>query len=147
MNWFGKKTERPVEPSALEELDPVLRQALGDFKASVDAWSEDAQSRPRNVVSATRLHAHRLAAGWALAGVLFAATASGGGIAFHQHKQAVEAARQAEIKRQEDARRQAALERAKHEEELFASVDTAIAREVPSAMEPLTMLDDLNEAQ
>ena len=47
----------------------MLAEALRNFKASVDAWSEAAYSRPRTV-AATKRHSWRLAAGWALGCVL-----------------------------------------------------------------------------
>ena len=56
---------RDKDKLAGEIDDPVLAQALKHFKASVDAWSEAAYSRPRAVVRTAR-HSSRRAAGWAL---------------------------------------------------------------------------------
>ena len=60
-----------------EMEDPVLAEALKNFKASVDAWSEAAYSRPRTV-AATKRHSWRLAAGWALGCVLAFGSLAGG---------------------------------------------------------------------
>ena len=51
MNWKPKLTKRAEEPADLEALDPALKQALGDFKASVRGWSDAAYNRPRTAQS------------------------------------------------------------------------------------------------
>ncbi len=143
MNWLTrtKRAEHAVvenfdEFDEQEMLDPVLRQALGDFKASVHAWSDAERSRPRTL-RAISLHRSRVLVGWGLAAALLAATAAGGA---YEHRQ-IRRAQQAMEQRMEQER---AAERvrlqAQQEEELFASMDTAVSREVPSAMEPLAVL-------
>ena len=78
----------------------------------------------------------RLAAGWALGFVLAVGGVSGGVYEHHQRQESarIEAARQAE------QLKQAAEQRAREEEELLAKVDSDVAREAPSAMEPLAQL-------
>ena len=63
MNWRDRL--------AGEIEDPVVAEALKNFKASVDAWSEAAYSRPRSLCKAAR-HTWRLAASWALGRVMAA---------------------------------------------------------------------------
>jgi hypothetical protein len=129
----GGRTEESAE---FEALDPVLQQSLGDFKASVHAWSDAMVSRPRTARQVVVRRTWRLAAGWALASVLLAGAASGG-LYEHHHRQEmarIAAARAAEHERQ------AAAERARTEEDLLARVDSDVSREVPSALEPLAQL-------
>ena len=118
-----------------EELEPEVREAMGNFKASVDAWSEAMMSRPREVKAPARTEWGRVAK-WALGCVVFAGTVSGGVYSNHRQVEAakVEAARIAE------QQRELALQRAKEEEDLMAKVDSDVAREVPSALEPLASL-------
>ena len=40
VKWAGQEDDS-------EKLEPELREALGDFKLSVEAWSEAMMSRPR----------------------------------------------------------------------------------------------------
>jgi len=69
---------------------PELKQAIGHFKASMDAWScaatDAALSRPRTVVKTASWPGWRLAAGWALGCVLATGCLAG---ALHQaiHRQ------------------------------------------------------------
>jgi len=121
-------------------VDPVLEQALSQFRQSVHAWSEAVYSRPRTPVQAAR-SAWRLAVGWALGCVLLAGGVSG--IAYeHHHRQVL--ARLALQARQAQQRR-AAQQRA--DEDLLATVDSDVSREVPAAMEPLAQLMDEDTAQ
>ena len=85
MNWKPKLTSRPEEPADIEALDPALKQALGDFKASVRGWSDAAYNRQHTAQSIVVSRSWRLAAGWSLAAVLLAGTVSGG---FYEHQQA-----------------------------------------------------------
>jgi hypothetical protein len=119
-----------------ESLDPRTREALGNFKSSVDAWSDSMVSRPRTAPEATVRATQRLSAGWILGSIVFVGSVSGG-LYQNRHQQAVArvaAAREAEHQRQ------MTIERAREEEDLLAKVDNDIAREVPSAMEPLASL-------
>jgi hypothetical protein len=146
MSWFERFASRTEEPTEMEALDPALKQALGDFKASVHTWSEAAYSRPRTAAQIVVHRTWRLAAGWGLASLLFAGTLSGG---IYEHHRQVEMQRAAaqEAARQHEIAAQEAREKAQREEDLLASVDTAVSREVPSAMEPLAALTDETEAE
>jgi hypothetical protein len=147
MNWKPKLTSRAEEPADLEALDPALKQALGDFKASVRGWSDAAYNRPRTAQSMVVRRSWRLAAGWSLAAVLLAGTASGG---FYEHHKLVVAAQIAAAQKAEQERQaaaQRARDEAQHEDDILASVDKDISREVPSAMEPLAQLDDEGESR
>ena len=62
----------------LEKLDPKLEEALSNFKCSVHSWSEAMVSRPRSAHEAVVRKVWKLAAGWALGGVLVAGAVSGG---------------------------------------------------------------------
>ena len=127
--------------SELETLDPKMREALGNFKSSVFAWSEAMMSQPRTVQVEHTSWRH--VAGWALGCVLVVGVFSGG-VYDHHHRQ--ELARVAALQEAEH-QRQLAAERAKAEEDLMAKIDTDVSREVPSAMEPLAslMADDDEE--
>jgi uncharacterized protein HemX len=100
-------------------------------------------SRPRSAHELVVKKVWKLAAGWALGGVLIAGAVSGG--VFQQHHQQelarIAAAREAEHQRQ------LAAERALEEEELLARVDSDISRQVPRAMEPLASLMTDDEIQ
>jgi uncharacterized protein HemX len=85
-------------------------------------------------------------AGWALGSVLIAAGVSAG-IWEHHHQQQgrMAAARAAENARlMAEARNQQVRQ---SDEDLLAKVDSDIAREVPSAMEPLAQLMDGDEGR
>jgi len=151
---------------AAELDDPVVSGALKHFKASVDAWSEAAYSRPRpNEMRSTAVaqHTWRLAASWAL-GCLLVAGSFGGGL--YEHHQRQEAARAAEMKAAEQKVRLATEQRvtsmpvaaniatrrqptglnraADADEDLLATVDNDVSRQVPAAMEPLAQMMDGN---
>ncbi len=132
---------RRMEHLAGESDDPVVAQALKNFKASVDAWSEAAMSRPRSV--RTVRHSWRLSVGWAL-GCVLAAGSLTGGLYEYQHRQGL-----ARVAAQQRAERIAEQQRAATDQsgagadqDLLATVDSDIAREVPAAMEPLAQLMD-----
>jgi hypothetical protein len=121
-----------------QEPDAELQQVLGEFKASVHAWSEAAYNRPRHV-QVVRRRSWRLAAGWAMGCVLVAGSLTGG-VFERQHSQ--ELARAAAV-RHARQQRLAADERMREENaELLATVDSEVSSEVPSAMEPLAQLMD-----
>ena len=147
MSWIQRLTSRAEEPTEIDELDPALKQTLADFKSSVSAWSETAYNRPRTAHRGIAHRTWRLAAGWSLASVLLAGTISGG---FYEHHRQLEARRAAEFEaaqQRELKSRQANAEALQDEEDMLASVDTAISREVPSAMEPLASLSEDTEAE
>jgi hypothetical protein len=140
----GDPVDAPVD---IEALDPILKQALGEFKASVRAWSDDAYSRPR-VTRETVVRKRKIAVGWSFAAVLLAGALSGG--LYQRHHQDELAARIA-AQRAVEARRQADEQQrarnAQTDEEVLASVDKDLSREAPSAMEPLAQLGDEGESQ
>jgi hypothetical protein len=144
--------------------DPMLGEALSHFKASIDAWSEAAYRQPRTVAGMNR-HSWRLAATWAL-GCLLAFGCLAGGIYERFHSQdlarvaalkaaeqkaagerlarveklaaAEKALEQREAKEQADA----ATRSSDPNEDLLATLDSDVSREVPAAMEPLAQLMD-----
>jgi hypothetical protein len=143
--------------------DPMVAGALKHFKASVDAWSEAAYSRPKSVVR-TAQHSWRLAASWALGCVIVTGSLAGG---LYEHRQRQEAARAAEIKAEAQkaalvraaeqrvtpmpvavniaTKRPPAVKRAVNtDEDLLATVDNDVSRQVPAAMEPLAQMMDGN---
>ncbi len=146
MSWMGKrdgKTDGLKEQAGVRALaaeDAELEQSLKDFKLSIHAWSDAALSRPRTAAHGLRRRSWRLAAGWALGCVLVAGSVSGG-LLERQHR--LEVARMA-------ARQRAALEQKQLEEQqarakisdevLLADVDSAVSRQVPSALEPLAQM-------
>jgi hypothetical protein len=131
--------------SELEVLDPALKQALNDFKASVHAWSEAGLSRPRTVSAAVVRRTWRMAAGWALALALVAGAVSGG---FYERHHQQELARIATARIAEQQRELAAAQaRAKAEDDLLAKVDSDVSQEVPDALEPLAELSAQSTAK
>ena len=139
MNRSGDEAEF-VRPDDGFELEPEMREALSNFKSSVDAWSESAMSLPREIKTSSRAH-RGIVTKWALGCAVFLATVSGG---VYEHHRQIEAAR-AEAARLAEQQHQLAAERAKAEADLMAKVDSDIAREVPSALEPLASLMDSNQ--
>jgi hypothetical protein len=137
----GKLTAQAESP---ETLEPELREALGNFKLSVDAWSDAMISRPREAKAPTRTNWSSVTK-WALGCVVFAGTVSGGLYQNHQQQEAakVEAARVAEQQRETEAAKLAKAD----EEDLMANVDSDVARQVPSALEPLATLMTEDETQ
>jgi hypothetical protein len=146
MSLISRFAENPRGTGANANLDklvageanePVLEEALANFRASVLAWSGAEFGRARTPAKTVRRRSWRLAAGWALAGVLVAGGV-GSGIQERQHK--LELARIAAEARAAEQRRVIAEQRAREEEDLLANVDSDVSREVPSAMEPLARL-------
>lgn len=148
MSWWakltGKKDER-VELSGDEALDRDLEQALGNFRLSVHAWSEDAYNRPRTAAAVVRHRAWRLAAGWAMAGVLVAGGLTGG-IYEHYHQQ--ELARMAAEREARQQQLAAAAAKAREPEaDFMARIESDVSQQVPSALEPLAQLMDMDNSQ
>lgn len=137
----AKLTGQAEDP---EKLEPGLREALGDFKLSVDAWSEAMISRPREAKSPVRTNWSAVTK-WALGCIVFAGTVSSG--VYQNHRQVetakVEAARIAEQQREMEAAKVAKV----NEEDLMANIDSDVARQVPSALQPLATLMTDEEAQ
>ena len=167
-NNAGEGREPALQVEMETGLETEIAQALRHFKQSVDAWSEAASSRPRTVASAAR-HSWRLAAGWAL-GCVLAAGSLAGAVYERRHQQdlsriaAMKTAAQKVTEERAAAelaaaqvvhpaaavqRPAAALEPAKNradagDENLLATVDSDVSRQVPAAMEPLAQLMDDN---
>ena len=122
------------------ELDPELREAIGNFKSSVDAWGDAMASRPREARIPARAN-WGLVPKWALGCAVFIGTVSGGVYQNHREQEnaKIEAARTAQQERE------LAAKRAQDEADLMAKVDTDISREVPSALEPMASLMDENQ--
>ncbi len=143
--------------------------ALKHFKASVDAWSDAAYSRPRfsgsKSLARTVQHTWRLAASWALGCLLIAGSLAGGLYEHHERQLAARAAamkaaeQKAELIRAASeqrvtampvaadvaTRRPTAVKRAANSDEnLLATVDNDVSRQVPAAMEPLAQMMDGN---
>jgi hypothetical protein len=135
MSWFNRFAQHDTGRDL--ELDLELARTLADFKASVHAWSDAAFTRSRAVHPAIIHRTWRLAAGWAMAGVLIAGA---GSALTYEHHQRVEQARIAAAARAAEQQRQLAAQRARNEEDLMDKVDTDVSREVPDAMEPLAAL-------
>jgi hypothetical protein len=136
MKSNDKNSERVDQTAEWEAIDPEMREALGNLRTSVHAWSENMVSRPRTAPEVVMHRKWRTAARWALSCVVFAGAVSGG--VYENHRQQ-EAARIAAV-READHQRQLAAEHAREEEDLLAKVDSDISRNVPSAMEPLASL-------
>ena len=126
-------TEEPID---FEAMDPVLKQSLSDFKASVRAWSDAMVNRPRTVREVVVRRTWRLAAGVSLACALLAGGVSSG---LYEHHQRQEMAKIAAARAAEQ-QRQLAANRARKEEDLLAKVDSDVSQEVPTALEPLAQL-------
>jgi hypothetical protein len=138
MDRFGDKQNVVEEKAELDVKDPLLEQALMNFKSSVHAWSDAELSRPRMAARVVRHRSWRLAAGWVLGCALVVGGISGG---VHERHQREETARIAAAARVAEQQRLIAAEHAKEaEEDLLAKVDSDVSREVPSAMEPLAQL-------
>jgi hypothetical protein len=140
MNYKDQDVKLTGQADDPEKLEPELRKALGDFKLSVDAWSEAMISRPREAKAPAHTNWSEVIK-WALGCVVFAGTVSSG--VYQNHKQ-VEAAK---VETARIAAQQRAAEAAKvanvNEEDLMADVDSDVARQVPSALEPMaTMMND-----
>jgi hypothetical protein len=149
MKWKEQGASRAGEQAdldGLEELDPALKQALGDFKASVHAWSDAAYRGPRQVPLGAVRRSWKLAAGWGFAVVLLAGGVSGGVFVHHKNVLRAQLAAQRAAEQQKQAAQRAEQE-AQLEEDMLASVDTAVSREVPRAMEPLAQLSEEEESR
>ncbi|MGD1064443.1 MAG: hypothetical protein ABR860_14375 [Terracidiphilus sp.] len=180
MNW---QQDRSGESPRMElEPDSELAQALRHFKASMDAWSNAASSRPRTAAKLAVRHSWRIAAVWALGCLLAAGSLAGAGYGiYHRQELARIAAQKAAEQRaaagraiaqpasvqpisaQSDKKAPAATVRKVsvgaqdnarsqdsargQDDDLLATVDRDVSREVPAAMEPLAQLMDDNGTQ
>jgi len=136
----GPQPVEKVDALSIDALEPELREALSDFKAGITAWSEAMISRPRELKTPARIN-WQLVTKWALGCVVFAGTVSGGLYQNHRQEETAKAAAIAAA-RAEQQQRQLAAQMAMEQssEDLMAKVDSDVAREVPSALEPLASL-------
>jgi hypothetical protein len=147
---MNRKDEHVNPMQETEAMEPELRQALGNFRSSVTAWSEAVMTRPREVKAPARTNWSFLTK-WALGVVVFAGTVSGG---LYQNQRQLEAARVeaaavAATARAAEQQRELAAQTEKEQsaEDLMAKVDSDIAREVPSALEPMASMMTDEEAK
>jgi hypothetical protein len=142
MKLNGFWNRKAAQTAEWDAMDVEMKQAIGDFKASVHAWSDAALSRPRIATHAVAHHGLRLGMVWAMAMVLLTGGVSGS--LYVHHRNVVE--KQAELaRRQEEQQRLVAAQRARQEEILLSNVDSDLSRQVPQALEPLAQL--MNEDQ
>ncbi len=130
----GSEMAKP-EDAAIEDLR--FEQALGNFRRSVHAWSENAFPQPRELFeTAARPFVWRRPLAWAL-GVLMTAGVASGAAYEHHHRQVLAfQAQQRELERQ----RTLADQHAGDIDDLLAKVDRDISQEVPDALEPLAQM-------
>jgi len=140
--------------------DPALAGALRNFKASVEAWSDAAYSRPRTIAPAAAWHWRRVAA-WAMGCVLAIGSLSGAVVYKIHSRQSREAKvttpqpvgqqvlsqpaaveQPAVVRSGEEKIPNATTSADKQEQSLLAAVNTDVSRQVPAAMEPLAQLMD-----
>ena len=137
MNRKDEDLKLTGQADSPEALEPELREALGNFKLSVEAWSEAMMSRPREAKAPARTNWNAVTK-WALGCVVFAGTVSGG--VYQNHKEQ-EAQKVAAARIAEQQREMAAAKLAKaNEDDLLADIDNDVARQVPSALEPMATL-------
>jgi hypothetical protein len=115
--------------------DPIFDEAVRNFKLSVDSWSEGAYST-RRIAQAEPRRNWRPAAAWALGCALVASSVSG--VVYQNHERQIETKQAAA--RLAAQQKQVADSQAADEEDLLASVDSDVSRQVPSAMEPLAQM-------
>jgi hypothetical protein len=149
--------------------DEELAQALTHFKASIDAWSDAALSRPRTAVRVAAQHSWRMAASWALGCVLALGSLTGMLLDMRHRQELAKLAAQQAAQKAAEARvaagRAAALEASvqldknapatasvreeagAQDETLMATVDSDVSQQVPAAMEPLAELMDESNSQ
>jgi hypothetical protein len=153
------------------ETDFELEQALKHFKASMDAWSNASLSRPRTMTKVAVRHNWRPAAIWALGCLLAVGSLAGAAYEMVHRQQMAKQAAQSDAQKRTAAAQEAALpapapiekkasaatvrklsagaqdSAGGQDENLLASVDKDVSRQVPAAMEPLAQLMDSNGAQ
>ena len=96
-------------------------------------------SRPREAKAPARINWSAVTR-WALGCVVFAGTVSGGVYQNYRQQEAVKAEAAARIAEQQRREMAVAKVAKENEEDLMANVDRDIAREVPSALQPLATL-------
>jgi uncharacterized protein HemX len=123
--------------------DPNLGDALLEFKASVHAWSVAAYSAARTAPTRPAI-AWRRTLAWALSLVLASGALSGAVYERHHQQVLAQQQHQRELQLQHQQQMAAQQQHASEAEDLMAKIDSDVAREVPTAMEPLAqmMTDD-----
>jgi len=136
IDGFNASAELRVD----DAQDLQLAAALKDFRSSVHAWSDAAYNRPRSVARPASRRSWRLAASWAMGCLLVAGSVSGG-LFERQHRMELAriASQQRAAEREKQLRDQEARTKVT-DEDLLADVDSAVSRQVPSAMDPLAQL-------
>lgn len=132
---------RMAEEMDETRMDAVLEETLKDFRLSVHAWSNAAMNLPRRPIHPVIRTTWRVAVSWAM-GCLLAAGSVGGALYERHHQQEMARQAAAEQARQEQlaAETARAASTREEDEQLLAAVDSAVSRQVPSAMEPLAAL-------
>jgi hypothetical protein len=123
--------------------DPNLRDALRDFRSSVHTWSDATYSAARTA-QAPRAIAWRRTLAWALSLAISAGALSGAVYERHHQQMLADQQHQRELQLEHQQQVAAQQQHARESEDLLAKIDSDVAREVPSAMEPLAqmMTDD-----
>ena len=150
MRWWAEltgKRDEQVKLAGDEALDQELEQVLGNFRLSVHAWSEDAYNRPRTVAAVVRHRTWRLAAGWVMASVLVAGGLSGGIYEHHHQQELARMAAEREARQQQLAAAAAAAKAREAETDFMARIESDVSQQVPSALEPLAQLMDMDNSQ
>jgi uncharacterized protein HemX len=138
----SNKAEKATQGFA-ELDDPNLGDALLEFKASVHAWSDAAYSAARTAPTRPAITWRRTLA-WALSLVLASGALSGAVYERHHQQVLAQQQHQRELQLQHQQQMAAQQQHASEAEDLMAKIDSDVAREVPTAMEPLAqmMTDD-----
>ena len=148
--WAGLtgRKGRHVESAGDEVRDQELEQALRSFRLSVHAWSEAAYSRPRTAAAVVRHRTWRLAVGWAMAGVLVAGGLTGGIYEHHHQQELARMAAAAQAARQRQLAAESAAANARETEaDFMARIESDVSQQVPSALEPLAQLMEMDNSQ
>ncbi len=115
--------------------DARLEEVLGNFRLSVQAWSEAAMRPFAPAMAATpNSIAWRRTLAWAM-GILIAVGAASGALYEHHRQQVL--AWQAQQRQLQLEQRAQAARRAADMDQLLANVDRDVSQEVPDALEPL----------
>jgi cell division protein FtsL len=121
-----------------DQEDVQVQDALRNFRASLQAWSEQELRRERKPIARSRwMMAPAMA--WGLASVLAVAAVSVP-VSVHHERQVVAMRHAAELEKQRLAAAEAARQAAIDDEALLNHVDSDIAQSTPDAMEPLASL-------
>lgn len=165
----GMVPGEPHERARLDEItgDPELEAVLKELRANVHAWSAATYESRYERTDRTRARVlsqvphrtlwHRSLV-WALSIILTAGIVTAGVYQYRQKEQTRQAAIERELEHQRQAKQQvsqqagvtpgqAAPQSGRDVDELLARVDRDVARETPSAMEPLARLMDDDEKQ